>query len=151
MKEMLGSLFCAIGKALVGECLYVKPEIQPCGTIDINTASSILLDKLEEIGCDAEIYLPDNDIKIYNLKEVENSYELKEVSSLSFLAESHDCDDFSAKLYGKFASLVWTNKHALNFILDENETFWWIEPQNKKVSRTLEAWQGSTIRFLMMR
>ena len=147
---MLGSLFCSLGKAF-GGCLYDKPEIQPCGTIDLHTASSILLDKPEEMGCDADIYLPDMNIKIYNLKEVENSYELKEVSSFTFIRESRDCDDFAAKLYGKFASLAWTNIHALNHFIDETETFWWIEPQNKKISQTLETWQGSTIRFLLVR
>ena len=124
----------------------------PARTIDLYVASSLLLDKLEEIGDDkAEIYLPDKEIKIYNKADVESAYSLEEVSSITYIAEEHDCDDFAAKLYGKFAGLVWTNVHALNWFFDEHSTFWWIEPQNKKISRTLEAWQGSEVRFYIGR
>jgi len=153
---MIGSLFCAIGKSL-GGCTpsveaQVKPEIQPVGTIDINLASSILLDKLEEIGDDkAEIFLPDINIKIYNKDEVSKSYELKEVSAIKYVAEKHDCDDFAAKLYGKFAGLVWTNAHALNFFYNQDATFWWIEPQTRKISKKLETWQGFEVRFFIAR
>jgi len=149
MINLIKTIACGICKGFGGG---VEPsKIQHCGTIDIITASSILLDKLDEMGSKGEVYLPDTDTKIYNLKEVESSCELKEVSSLSFVAESHDCDDFAAKLYSKFASLAWTNIHALNYFIDEHETFWWIEPQNKKISKSLEPWQGAQIRFLLGR
>ena len=129
-----------------------RVPIKPIGTIDINKASSILLDKLEEIGdSDAGIYLPDKGIKIYKKEDVNKAYELEEVSSISYIAEAHDCDDFAAKLFGKFAGLVWTNVHALNWFLDENSNFWWIEPQKRKVSSALEAWQGSEVRFFIAR
>lgn len=151
---MIGNLLCAIAKAL-GGCspdLPIKPEIKSCGTIDINLASSILLDKLEEIGQgDAEIYLPDKDFKVYKLEEVKSSQELEEVSKIKYVAEEQDCDDFAAELFGKFASLVWTDVHALNWFIDELESFWWIEPQNKKISRILETWQGYEVRFFLGR
>ena len=148
-----GSLFCAIAKALGGcQNIQVKPAVKPAGTIDINMASSILLDKLEEIGDDkTEIYLPDGAIKIYNKDEVAKCYELQEVSSIKYVAEEHDCDDFAAELYGKFAGLVWTNVHALNFFYDQDVTFWWIEPQTRKLSRSLESWQGYEVRFFIAR
>lgn len=150
---MIGSLFCTIGKALGGcKIEETKPAIKPVGLIDINLASSILLDKLEAIGDDrAEIYLPDTDIKIYNKDEVARCYELKEVSSIRYIAEEHDCDDFAAELYGKFAGLVWTNIHALNFFFDENATFWWIEPQTREISHILATWQGYEVRFFIAR
>ena len=125
--------------------------LQPAGTIDINEASSIMLDKLEEMGVDAEIYLPDMNFKVYKKADVTKSQSLHEISAIRFVAESHDCDDFAAKLFGKWAGLVWTNVHALNWFIDENGIFWWIEPQNKKISKTLDAWQGNDIRFLIGR
>uniref|UniRef100_A0A6M3JPB7 Agglutinin C-terminal domain-containing protein n=1 Tax=viral metagenome TaxID=1070528 RepID=A0A6M3JPB7_9ZZZZ len=129
-----------------------KPAIQPCGTIDINTASSILLDKLEEIGQGAaEIYLPDTDIKIYNKDEVVNSYELREVSLIPYIPEKFDCDDFAAELYGKFAGLVWSDVHALNWFISEDNKFYFIEPQTRRLSPILDTWQGYKIRFFLGR
>jgi hypothetical protein len=147
---VIGSIFCSIGKAL-GGC-HIGSVIKPVGTIDIHMASSILLDKLDEIGDDrAEIYLPDEAIKIYNKDEVAKSHELKEVSSIKYVAEEHDCDDFAAELYGKFAGLAWTNVHGLNFFYDQEAIFWWIEPQTRKLSLVLETWQGYEVRFFLAR
>jgi len=152
MLKLIGQLLYVVGRALGGDTSSVKEVIKPCGTIDINTASSILLDKLEEMGDDkAEIYLPDSDIKIYNKSEVAKAHELKEVSSIKYVAETMDCDDFAAELYGKFAGLVWTNIHALNWFYDEAATFWFIEPQTKVLSKVLENWQGEEIRFFLAR
>ena len=128
------------------------PKVKPFSLIDLNLASSILLDKLEEMEDEkAEIYLPDEDMKIYKKEEVINCYKLQEVNSIKYIAEVHDCDDFAAELFGKFAGLVWTNVHALNWFYDETPSFWWIEPQTKKISRTLETWQGCEIRFFLGR
>ncbi len=157
MRELIRALACSICKALGGQEVQeaqdeTLPTLKPCGTISIYLASSILLDKLEGMGReDTEIYLPDMRIKIYKLEEVENSYELEKVSRLEYIPEGFDCDNFAAKLFGKFAGLVWTNIHALNWFIDENESFWWIEPQTKKLSRVLETWQGYRIRFLLGR
>jgi len=146
---MIGELFCYIARIL-NKCQVDKLPLTPAGTIDINLASSILLDKLEEMGCKAEIYLPDMDINVYNKEEVKASYELQEVSSLKYTLV-HNCDDFAAKLYGKFAGLVWTNVHALNYFISNEGIFYFIEPQTGKLSRTLEDWQGNEIRFLLGR
>ena len=149
---MIGDLLINLGIALGGIIPHDKPQLLPCGTIDINLASSILLDKLEEMGDDkAEIYLPDAKIKIYNKNAVAKSYELQEVSSIKYIAGEWDCDDFAANLYGKFAGLCWSNVHALNWFYGKDSTFWWIEPQTRKLSRTLEAWQGSEVRFFIAR
>lgn len=135
--------------------LFIPKEptktLKPCSVIGINEASSILLDKLEEIGDEhAEIYLPDTSIKTYLKADVSKSYELEEVSSLKY-SPDFDCDDFAAELYGKFAGLVWTTKHALCWFISEDEEFFFIEPQSGKISKTLEGWQGGSIRFFLSR
>jgi len=130
----------------------VEAPLSPCGTITIHEASSILLDKLDELNDpSAEIFLPDADIKVYRKSDVEKSKGIKEVSALHYVAETHDCDDFAAILFGLFAGLVWTNVHALNWFIDENSTFWWIEPQTGVMSRTLDTWQGYEVRFFVGR
>lgn len=130
----------------------VRVPIRPTGTIGMSEASSILLDKLEEMGDGtAEIFLPDKDIKVYKKEDVSKAYELAEVSSIVYITEEHDCDDFAAKLYGKFAGLVWTNVHALNWFIDEGNNFWFIEPQTGEMSKSLDRWQGYTVRFFVGR
>jgi len=127
-------------------------ELKPAGVIDVHTASSILLDKLEEMGDDkAEIYLPDIDVKIYNKNEVASAHELEEVASIKYVVDEFDCDDYAAELYGKFAGLLWTMKHALNFFYSEDNEIWFIEPQTGKLSQTLEDWQGLDVRFFLAR
>uniref|UniRef100_A0A6M3J0H1 Agglutinin C-terminal domain-containing protein n=1 Tax=viral metagenome TaxID=1070528 RepID=A0A6M3J0H1_9ZZZZ len=148
----IGTFFCSLGKAL-GGCDCEEPEmIQPCGTIDIHTASSILLDKMEEMDAgNAEIYLPDENFKVYNKDVVKAFLKLDEIDKIPYVTEVHDCDDFSAELFGLFAGLVWTNAHALNFFIDENETLWFVEPQSDEIAPDLEDWQGWRIRFFIGR
>ena len=146
-----------IGKFLAGQSatkkIVIEPvALMPAGEISLINASSILLDVIDGLGDDtAEIYLPDNYIKIYCKSEVMASNHLKEVSAITYVAETMDCDDFAALLYGRFAGLVWTNLHAMCWFIDELLTFWWIEPQSGQLSRTLEGWQGSDVRFFLGR
>ena len=137
--------------------LFKKPlseetAIKPCGTIDLGLMYAIVQAKAEEIeDKDYEIYLPDNANKVYKKADVIASQELKEVASAPYVDESHDCEDFAAELFGKFAGLIWTNLHAFNWFVDETDTFWYIEPQTKKLSQTIEGWQGNDVRFFLGR
>jgi len=155
MVKVIGTILCAIGKALggsVAEGVIVRPKIKPVGTISMHSAITILQAKLAEMGDSfAEIYLPDAAIKTYAVADVEKAYSLELVSSVKYVAEVHDCDDFAAELYGKFAGLVWSDLHALNFFFDENEVMWFIEPQSKKLTKRLAGWQGTDIRFFIAR
>jgi len=62
-----------------------------------------------------------------------------------------DCDDFAAEVYGKGLPLIWTNKHALNWFIDENASLWFVEPQTDKMARNLDNWQGWDVRFFLAR
>ena len=136
-----------------------KPKPEPSGTIDINTISSILLDKLEEMGDDrAELYLADMNCKVYKKDDVVQFLALDETDKIPYEPDSpeikklgDDCDGFAAILFGKFAGLVWTNLHALNWFIDENNTLWFIEPQTDKLAKNLENWQGWNVRFFLSR
>ena len=137
--------------------LFLKPEppppkLVPAGTIDINLMSSILLDKLEEMGDDkAELYLADNDCKIFLKDSVIDFLVLDETSEIIYVPETMDCDDFAAELYGKGLPLLWTNLHALNWFIDLTNTLWFVESQTNKISRNLEGWQGWDVRMFLNR
>lgn len=155
MKELLKQIALTIYEALGGKCEVVPPEptIQPCGTITLHKMSSILLDKLEEMGDNkAEIYLPDSNCKVYKKTDVLDFLGLDETDQIKYVKEEGtDCDDFAAILFGKFAGLVWTNVHALNFFISEDLKLYFIEPQTDKISQTLENWQGWDVRFFLGR
>ena len=69
------------------------------------------------------------------------------------------CDDFSYRLMGQFSipgwsdlafGIVWTSKpyaHALNCMIDEEERFWFVEPQTDELIETIE---GVEARFIIM-
>lgn len=83
------------------------------------------------------IYIPDDDCKTYNKDAVLRYHGLMEVSSIHYVPEIHDCDDYAAKTFGKFAGLVWVEMpkpHALNWFIDEYYKLWFLSPQNKQVA-----------------
>jgi hypothetical protein len=139
-------------RALTGQPEPEVPVIQPCGTISIEEMAVIICNKLDEIGSPgSEVYLPDKSMKIYRKTDVESYHRLMEVARISYIPETHDCDDFAAKLFGDFSGLVWTDVHALDWFVDEQAQFWFIEPQNRLLAPVLTDGQGSKIRFLIGR
>ena len=54
----------------------------------------------------AEVFLPDGKMRVFEKDRVQKCQSLEEISSLKFVDTTHDCDDFAAKLFGKFAGLV---------------------------------------------
>ncbi len=156
MKEVIRTIACGICKAMGGAELTPTPIPEPvlhhAATISIDQMSSILLDKLEEMGqIQAELYLPDNECKVYKKAVVQAFLGLDEISCITYIPELHDCDDFAAELFGKGIPLVWTNLHALNFFVDENLTLWFIEPQTDQIAQNLAGWEGNSIRFFLGR
>jgi len=126
-----------------------KKTLKSCGTIDIHQMSSILLDKIEEMGDNSvDLYLADVSCKIYNKETVKKFLSLDETDKIGYIAEEMDCDDFSAELYGKGVPLIWTNTHAFNWFIDETDTLWFVEPQTDKLSKVLDNWN---IRFFLSR
>lgn len=148
----IGKLACSIAKSMKSCEVLNTPDIAHCGVIGLNEMSSIILDKMDEYDDNkANIYLPDMNVKIYRKKDVVDFLKLTEVDHISFVDERRDCDDMAATLFGMFAGLVWTDRHALNWFVDDTLKFWFIEPQTDKLSQTLEGWQGSWFRFFIGR
>jgi len=152
MKGLLRDIVYGLYRLLGGQGVGFLATPKPTGTIDIYEASSIILDKLEEMGdTQSGLYLPDLLIKVYKKEDVIDYLMLDEIDEIPYIAEEMDCDDFSALLYGKFAGLIWTNVHALNWFIDDSKTLWFIEPQSDKIARNLESWQGWESQFLLGR
>jgi len=148
---MLGKLFCSIAKALKG-CELDIPTLNLIDTIDINEMSSILLDKLEEMGdTSAQIYLADYNCDIFDKEEVKAFLKLDETNKIKYIADTMDCDDFAAELYGKGLPLVWTNLHALNWFIGTDKVLYFVEPQTDQIATDLDNWQGWSIRLFINR
>jgi len=126
--------------------------LQPAGTINSKKMATILRAKMNDMGCKAEIYIPDAEMKVYRKEDVIRFLRLNEVNEISYIPGGiHDCDDFAAKLFGKGFSLVWTDKHALNYFIDVYDNYWFVEPQADKIAANLASWQGERIRFFLGR
>ena len=137
---------------MFGKAVTVTNILKPCGTIDYALMDAILRAKAAEIAdTDFSIYLPDNANKVYKKEAIISTHRLEEIAPIPYVDEKHDCDDFAAELFGEFAGLIWTDLHAFNWFVDGTDTFWYLEPQTKKLSQVIEGWQGSDIRFFLGR
>ena len=159
---MCKELLCQISKAMGTKCpkpavietiIYRDPvpNITPCGCIDMVEGHDICKRIVEQYGNQADIFMPDVLVKIYKYDDVVNDKNLEFIDMLEYKVESHDCDDFAAEAFGAGYGLAWSNVHALNWFIDENKKFWFIEPQTRKIADKLDTWQGKEIRFLLGR
>jgi len=106
------------------------------------------------------IYLSDSKLYLMcNRADIETFLKQDDTNKMGYVAEQRDCDDFSYRLMGQFSipdwsalafGIVWTNLHALNIIVTEDDKVLFIEPQTDDIIENLEDWMGSTIRFIMM-
>lgn len=148
---MIGTLCCNLAKGL-GKCHYVEPVIEPVGTISQSDAQKLIKARVKAAGLDpVPNYLPDNDIKVYNLQDMIRYLHLEPTSNIKYVKEKMDCDDFAACLFGKVLGLIWSNIHALNWFISDTEELWFVEPQTDKIAGDLKNWQGWQIRFFIGR
>jgi hypothetical protein len=160
---MIGALFCSIGKGM-GGCQFKSfnvvdnvVKLTPVGTITVDEVSSKLLDKLEEMGDSAaDLNLADSTSRLYKKDDVASYLKLVEVDKIVYTPEDMDCDNYAGILYGKFCEqdafpggIIDSHQHRLNWFIDESGVLWFIEPQSRKMSRTLETWQGWDIKFFL--
>ena len=134
-----------IGKIIRGFLGQPEPstELKSAGFVTIESAAVTLAAKLREYDSSALIFLPDSKLKTYSLDTVKGQYQLEEIQKLTYVAETHDCDDFAAKAFAQGLGLIWTDLHALNWFFSPNCTLFFVEPQSLKVATDLESWQYS--------
>lgn len=105
------------------------------------------------------IYISDYQYWLCSQSDIKTFLNQDATNKEKYVAEEHDCDDFSYRLMGQLSipawsgvafGIVWTDKHALNCFIDEAGKLWFIEPQSDALREKLEEWQGTEILFILM-
>ncbi len=105
--------------------------------------------------------LVDRKYKTSTKVEFESFIKQNTVDLYKYVSEYYDCDDFSFALKGAisnpdwgaltfgivFAEMPTGAKHALNFFIDNNREFWFVEPQTDRIWKPTTDWK---IYFLLM-
>ena len=161
MSLMIGNFLIQIGIALGGTCGKDLPPA-PGGRREIG--SSALRRIIRASFPQGDIHLGDGYFFLPSLEDVELFLDKDETDKYKYIRDepgvfSYDCNKSAARLYGQFMvpgwadftfGLMWTGTHALNMFVDQNEDLWVVEPQNDKIRSNLEAWQGSSMRFVVV-
>ncbi len=117
---------------------------------------TILRQKFPDEG---QLYLSDRVYRLPSKEDIKVFLARDKTNREKYVAEDYDCDDFAYRLMGQFSvpvwsalafGLVWTDCHALNCFVAQNQKFYFIEPQNDKIMENLEPEMGSHIRFICM-
>jgi hypothetical protein len=95
----------------------------------------------------ATIWMADNWKYLCKWDDVALFLAQDETNKAEYIAEEHDCDDFSFRLKGQFSvpawsalalGICWTTTHALNCFVCEDRRLWFIEPQTDAITETLD-------------
>jgi hypothetical protein len=107
----------------------------------------------------AALYLSDNEYTLCHYDDVAYFLAVSQVNKIPYTAESMDCDDFAAALWGEFSKppwsglaigYVWTEVHALNCVITEDWRLLWLEPQTDELNEKLASWQGLEPRLMIV-
>ena len=110
------------------------PQPQVLGTIQLVDVYKLLSPLCKDI------YLSDEYFSLTSMEEASIFSESTKVQYQSWVAESHDCDNFSFALLGYWSDSLksfafgtaWSNKHAFNLMIDNSKHIWICEPQTNK-------------------
>lgn len=142
-------------KVLEAELNHFK--LTPVGTISVQELTAVLEAKLREMGdTKTEIFLADSVSRLYKKSDVQKLLKLSETAFLKYVPEDMDCDNFAGVMYGEFCrqdafpgGIVDSFIHRLIWFVDENKTFWFIEPQTRTMSQHLDSSEGWQIRWFL--
>ena len=105
------------------------------------------------------IYISDNQYQLCSESDINSFLVADDTNKAAYVADLHDCDDFSYRLMGQFSTpewsgiafgIVWTDKHALNCLIDDKGKFYFVEPQTDALYETIQPYMGSEILFILM-
>ena len=132
----------------------------PAPLTRIKTDSNYIFNILSQVQPAAtHIYISDNEYWLCSKEDIEKFLMQDRTNKKDYVKEEYDCDDFSYRLMGQFSvkdwsgialGIAWTNRHALNCLIDDTGKFRFIEPQSDKLQEKLEDWQGNEILFILM-
>jgi len=136
----------------------VEPE-----TILPTSTKRATLERVAEIvhaefpGC--PLFLSDNEYLLCSSDDIALFLAQDATNKMGYVVEERDCDDFSYRLMGQFSipgwsalalGIIWTEVHALNCFITEDEELLLVEPQTDEIQDNLKSWQGSSVRFVMV-
>lgn len=152
-------------KVFLGCLLGNKPEPEPkpepilptsAERIDYGDLYALLRSEAPQ----AEVFLSDKNYLLCDKADIKAFLAQDETNKMGYVPEERDCDDFAYRLMGQFSipgwsdlafGIVWTDKHAMNCFVTENNEFWLIEPQNDTLQHGgLLPSQGDHYRVIMM-
>ena len=105
----------------------------------------------------SNVKLGDPKFKLCHYDDIAVFLAQDDTNKMGYVAQETDCDDFAFRLKGQFSvpnwsglclGIIWTERHALNFCVDEEKRIWFIEPQLDELSLTLAPWQGGTPQWI---
>ena len=124
-------------------------------TIDYQQLHTILRGQFPK----ANIFLSDSVSTLCSYDDIALFLAQDDTNRMEYKAESLDCDDFSFRLMGQFSfypwsalaiGIVWTDAHALNCFVAEDEIVYFIEPQTGTIFTELAPWQGSYVKLVVL-
>lgn len=110
------------------------------GTLSYETVNKILSQMTQNY------YISDSYFQTTTKDEALKFSAKSNVWAKKWVAENHDCDNFSFALNGYWSEglysfsfgIAWTQLHAFNFFIDNNKQLWIVEPQTNNYM-TLET------------
>ena len=129
---------------IANEKLSIRKDIpQPAvlGTITLKDCYALL-----QPLC-SDIYLSDEYFSLTSKDKALTFSEATKVQYVDWIANDHDCDNFSFALLGYWSDslksfafgIAWSNTHAFNLMIDNNKQVWIVEPQSNKYYTLEEA------------
>jgi len=124
--------------------LIFKPK-EPKRLGNISIYETLLL--LNGLCKPENIFLSDSVYGITSTEEAKKFTEETMVSARQWVAEKHDCDNFSFALMGYWSQglenfcfgIAWSNVHAFNIMIDDKKQVFIVEPQSNKYIPIEEA------------
>uniref|UniRef100_A0A6M3KWV3 Agglutinin C-terminal domain-containing protein n=1 Tax=viral metagenome TaxID=1070528 RepID=A0A6M3KWV3_9ZZZZ len=136
---------------------------QPVSTKQIE--SSDLYKLLREYLPKAEINLSENYRRLCNSNDIAVFLAQDQTNKIDYVSDrpdisSYDCNVFANRLMGQFSVPGWSDlcfgkvwlsspAHALCCLIDEDQNFWWVEPQTDELLEWI-TYQPNSVRFIEM-
>ena len=87
-----------------------------------------------------EVHVSDSIFSTTSVSEAEKFVKETKVNMDKYIAEGHDCDNFSYALEGYWSKgllsypfgIAWTDSHAFNVFIDDQNKIWIVEPQSAR-------------------
>ena len=144
-------------KEQISELSFTLTEPSTYGTISYGDVSSIL----NNCFPNAEINISDSYFNLTTMEEAKVFTVDTKVCYRKWVAEDHDCDNFSFALMGYWSQglksfafgIAWSAGHAFNFMIDKDKKVWIIEPQTNSYMLLVDAQKNpmySNVRLVLL-